>query len=72
MLRGPNMRIPHDRARDPFDGVCPYHACFEGLASGDAIRERCGQPPEQLADERVWELEADYLALGPLNVICTL
>jgi fructokinase len=68
-----HMRIPHDRARDPFDGVCPYHGdCFEGLASGDAIRGRWGKPPEQLADEHVWQLEADYLALGLLNVICTL
>src|SRR5712692_2687126 len=68
-----HMRIPHDRARDPFDGVCPYHRdCFEGLASGDAIHARWGRPPEQLTDERVWKLEADYLALGLLNVICTL
>jgi fructokinase len=68
-----HMRIPHDRARDPFDGVCPYHGdCFEGLASGDAIHARWGRRPEQLSDERVWKLEADYLALGLLNVVCTL
>jgi len=68
-----HMRIPHDRARDSFDGVCPYHGdCFEGLASGDAVRARWGRPPEELADERVWLLEAEYLALGLLNVICTL
>ncbi|MDP9257740.1 MAG: ROK family protein [Actinomycetota bacterium] len=68
-----HMRIPHDRARDPFDGVCPYHGdCFEGLASGDAVRARWGRPPEELTDERVWVLEAEYLALGLLNVICTL
>jgi len=69
-----HMRIPHDRAADPFDGVCPYHGdCYEGLASGDAIRRRWGKPPEELAgDERVWELEADYVALGLMNVICTI
>jgi fructokinase len=68
-----HMRIPHDRVRDPFDGVCPYHGdCFEGLASGDAIQARWGRPPEQLADERAWQLEADYVALGLLNVICML
>jgi len=67
------MRIPHDRAADPFDGVCPYHGdCFEGLASGGAIRERWGKQPEELTDERVWQLEAEYLALGLLNVVCTL
>jgi fructokinase len=68
-----HMRVPHDRARDPFDGVCPYHGdCFEGLASGDAVRARWGQPPDQLADASVWELEADYLACGLVNVICLL
>jgi fructokinase len=68
-----HMRIPHDRARDPFDGVCPYHGdCFEGLASGDAVRGSWGRPPEQISDERAWQLEAEYLALGLMNVICAL
>ncbi|MDX6512791.1 MAG: fructokinase, partial [Gaiellaceae bacterium] len=59
-----HMRIPHDRARDPFDGACPYHGdCFEGLASGMAIEAR---------GEADWELEAEYLALGLVNVICLL
>lgn len=66
-----HMRIPHDRARDPFEGVCPYHGdCFEGLASGEALRRRWGKPGEELADHAVWELEADYLALGIVNLIC--
>ncbi|MFN2629070.1 MAG: ROK family protein [Gaiellaceae bacterium] len=68
-----HMRVPHDRARDPFAAVGPNHGdCFEGLASGDAVRARWGHPPEELTDERVWLLEAEYLALGLLNVICTL
>ena len=69
-----HMRIPHDRERDPFDGVCPFHGdCFEGLASGHAVRDRWGRAPEELADDnRVWALEAEYIALGLLNVICTL
>jgi fructokinase len=68
-----HMRIPHDRARDPFDGVCPYHGdCFEGLASGDALGARWGRPPEQITDEHAWLLEAEYLALGLVNVICAL
>ncbi len=68
-----HMRIPHDRGRDPFAGACPYHGdCFEGLASGDAIRARWGRRPEELDDDDVWQLEAEYLALGLVNVICTL
>ena len=67
------MRIPHDRERDPFDGVCPYHGdCLEGLASGEAIRSRWGFAPEDTSDERVWSLEADYLALGLVNAITML
>jgi fructokinase len=68
-----HMRIPHDRAADPFAGACPFHGdCFEGLASGEAIRQRWGRPGDQLRDDAVWRLEADYLALGLVNVISTL
>jgi fructokinase len=69
-----HMRIPHDREADPFPGVCPYHGdCWEGLASGRAIEARWGRPPAELAgDEAVWELEARYLALGLVCVICVL
>ena len=68
-----HMRIPHNRNRDPFDGACPYHGdCFEGLASGDALRARWGRSPHEIADESAWLLEAEYLALGLQNVICTI
>jgi fructokinase len=69
-----HMRIPHDWARDPFEGICPYHRdCLEGLASGEAIRQRWGHPGAVLSgDARVWELESEYLALGVMNVICAL
>lgn len=69
-----HMLIPHDRERDPFEGCCPFHGdCFEGLASGSAIRKRWGRPAEELGDRPgVWELEAEYLALGIVNVICVL
>jgi fructokinase len=66
-----HMRIPHDRVRDPFEGVCPYHGdCLEGLASGEALRRRWGTPGEQLGDQAAWELEAEYLALGLVNLVC--
>jgi fructokinase len=68
-----HIRIPHDRAQDPFDGVCPYHGdCFEGLASGSAIRARWGKDPKDIDGDVAWELEAGYLALGLLNVIAVL
>jgi fructokinase len=68
-----HMRIPHDRARDPFDGICPYHGdCLEGLASGEAIRQRWGRPAQDLSGPAVWEIEAEYLALALVNVVCLL
>jgi fructokinase len=68
-----HLRIPHDREADPFPGVCPYHGdCWEGLASGRAIEARWGRPPGELEDEAVWTLEAGYLALGLVCVICVL
>jgi fructokinase len=68
-----HMRVPHDRARDPFAGSCPFHGdCFEGLASGTAMRARWGAPAETITDTAAWELEAEYIALGLANVITIL
>jgi fructokinase len=69
-----HLRVPHDRGRDPFEGVCPYHGdCWEGLASGQAIEARWGRPAAELdGDDEVWMLEAHYLALGLVSVICVL
>ena len=69
-----HIRIPHDREADPFSGVCPYHGdCWEGLASGRAIEARWSRPASELEQEHgVWELEAHYLALGIVCVMCVL
>ena len=69
-----HLRVPHDRARDGFDGVCPHHGdCLEGLASAPALAARWGAVPESLPDAHpAWALEAEYLALGLANVVLTL
>jgi len=69
-----HIRIPHDFNRDPYPGCCPFHGdCLEGLASGPAIQQRWGVPPEDLpANHSAWALEAHYLALGLGNWVCTL
>lgn len=69
-----HIRLPHDFARDPFPGACPYHDdCFEGLASGPAIEKRWGQRGELLpSDHPAWTLEAHYIALALVNYVCVL
>jgi fructokinase len=68
-----HMLIPHDRARDPYAGGCPYHGdCLEGLAAGPAIQARWGQPAATLPpDHPAWALEAHYLGLALANLIYT-
>jgi fructokinase len=60
-----------DPDRASFPGICPVHGdCWEGVASGPAIAERCGCRSEELStDDPVWKIEADYLALGILSIV---
>jgi fructokinase len=69
-----HIRIPHDLVADPYPGHCPFHGdCWEGLACGPAINERWRQASETLpADHPAWTLEAHYVALALVNIICTL
>jgi fructokinase len=69
-----HIMISHDKERDPFEGVCPFHDnCFEGLASGPALEARWGQKAETLPpDHPAWELEVHYVALALANFITTL
>ena len=57
---------------DKFEGACPYHKnCFEGLASGPAIKKRYGTEAfNLLGREDVWELEAEYIAKALMQYIC--
>jgi fructokinase len=66
--------IPYDKKVDPYEGKCPFHKnCFEGLASGEAIKDRWGESGERLGkDHPAWELEAKYISLAVINYICTL
>jgi fructokinase len=65
-----HFSIPHDKIKDPFAGICPYHMdCLEGLASGPAMAERWGQDAKTLPDFHPgWELEAEYIALALINL----
>jgi fructokinase len=69
-----HVRVPHDRERDPFGGICPFHGdCLEGLASGPALAARWGRPASELApDHAAWPLEAEYLALMCLDLACVI
>ena len=60
--------------KDDFESVCPYHTnCFEGLASGPSLKKRWGKEANELKnDEKVWELEADYIAQALVNIILML
>ena len=69
-----HIRIPHDLARDPYAGSCPYHGdCLEGLASGPAMEARWGAKSQQLpASHPAWALESHYIALALATWVCTL
>lgn len=69
-----HLRVPHDYAIDPFPGSCPFHGdCLEGLAAGPALMKRWEQPTELLLPNHpAWPLEAQYLALGIVNITCIL
>ena len=69
-----HIYVPHDLQADPFPGLCPFHSdCLEGLASGPALKERWGKSGEDLPEDHpAWELEAHYLALGLVNILCVL
>jgi fructokinase len=68
-----HMGVPHDRAADPFEGLCPFHGdCLEGMAAGPAIGARWQVPATTLTpDHPAWVLEAEYLAQLCRTLVCT-
>jgi fructokinase len=69
-----HIRVAHDLDKDPFTGSCQFHGdCLEGLASGPALSQRWGRPPENVpATHPAWELEAHYLASAIAILVYTL
>lgn len=66
--------VIHDKEKDPFEGVCPYHSnCLEGLASGPAIMKRwqVQSAVDIPHDHPAWDLEAEYLGYAMANAIMT-
>ncbi|MBS4219312.1 ROK family protein [Bacillus sp. FJAT-49711] len=59
---------------DSFVGNCPYHKdCLEGMAAGPAIEKRWGQKGHELQqNQKVWEIEAYYLAQALMQYILTI
>ncbi|MCE2028923.1 ROK family protein [Sessilibacter corallicola] len=70
---GHMMCKPHPKDID-FKGVCPYHGghCFEGVASGPAIKARSKKPGYEISeDDELWDIEAYYLAQLTFNLVST-
>jgi fructokinase len=74
-----HMRIARPEAeRTAFAGVCPFHGdCLEGIGAGPALAARWGSPAQDITPddpryEAMWDLEADYLALGLHAIVCIL
>ena len=66
-----HIPMPHDYAKDPFPGCCPFHGdCLEGLASGPAIEARWGESLSRLGSpaDKI-ELIADYIAQLAVSLV---
>jgi fructokinase len=68
-----HLRLPRIDG-DSFPGACKYHGdCWEGLCSGEAIRQRTGMAAEKLSpDHPAWVYETQYIGFAIANIICTL
>jgi fructokinase len=68
-----HLRLPRVDG-DTFEGACKYHGdCWEGLCSGEAIRQRTGVPAEELSpDHPAWTYETQYIGYAIANIVCTL
>ena len=68
-----HLRLPRVDG-DTFKGACKYHGdCWEGLCSGEAIRQRTGMSAENLPpDDPAWAYETQYIGYAIANIVCAL
>lgn len=65
-----HIPVPRNPKDTDVHGACKFHNdCLEGLASGKSLEIRTGQKTNCITDNTVWEIEAEYLAIGLVNVI---
>jgi fructokinase len=70
-----HLLVPREPEDSAFAGACPFHGadCWEGVASGPALRQRAGQSAESLApDHPAWDLEARYVASALTTLVMVL
>jgi fructokinase len=68
-----HLRLPRVDG-DTFKGACNFHGdCWEGLCSGEAIRQRTGMSAETLPpDHPAWAYEMQYIGYAIANIVCAL
>lgn len=57
------------REEPGFCAVCGTRGCLEGYISGSALERRFGTRPQDITDEKVWDVVAELLAVGLHNII---
>jgi fructokinase len=70
-----HLLVPREPDDLEFAGACPCHGarCWEGVASGPAMRQRWGQEAETLpAEHPAWDLEARYIASALTTLVLVL
>ena len=69
-----HIYLAQNSIADDFNGICPYHShCFEGLASGPALKAHWGKDAFLLeAEHPAWDQEAFYIAQALSTYIAVL
>jgi fructokinase len=70
-----HLLVPREPDDLEFAGACPFHGarCWEGVASGPAMRQRWGQEAETLpAEHPAWDLEARYIPSALTTLVLVL